>query len=362
MDRHSNFMDQLDEATPDCAPNSYEAARRFTEGAVFLASLKRPTELSRLQKQAAACCSKCGGKDKCQKCGADKMPAKCCGRCHGDAKEKAEQGTAEEAAEKGEEKTAAPLPVTPPGVNRVAPIPGSDATKGTGFVPVQHIRPAKTTAPSAVPMPVKQASMEKDAIVESLIRGVAQMGRKVTGGVRETFHDANEYGIGYIHGLGGHRDASGELLKEPGAWTRLKGWNAARKTGVRDPATMKWADQAKARGGEYHAGYRSGKQRAQQVGAEDLLGELHKNFRRPDGKLTTLSVIRGLESSGMLNPETIRKARDGAQKFVSDRPARSEKELKGRAIAIGAGAGVAAGGGGFLLARKMYKPKEPAQE
>ena len=105
-------------------------------------------------------------------------------------------------------------------------------------------------------------------------------------------------------------------------------------------------------GAAFLAGFRHGQRANEGVGTRDLIGELNQTYRRPDGKLTPLSVLAGAQHSGMLHPDSIRNAAQNTREFISGASKNAESEARRRAILAGVGAGGVGLAGGAVLANR----------
>ncbi len=201
---------------------------------------------------------------------------------------------------------------------------------------------------------VQRYKKKHAGLITNLVDGVKNQGNAI-----------GEYGRGYMMGADGIRNAAGESIKEPG---RLKAWLTQRRTvqrlGVQPRYTheqiahARAADPRFANGGEFLAGFHQGRAVKDGVGSQEMIGELHRTFRRPDGHLTPLSATVGLQRMGWLNKDALTNAAKDTKAYVSGASKDAEGEARRRAILAGVGAGGAGLAGGAFVASRMGKKSE----
>ena len=229
--------------------------------------------------------------------------------------------------------------------------PEMTATKATGFVAKAGAgRATRLNGPLGAPRlggPVTRAPASHRKLA-----GLQDVAKRL-------YAEVGEGSRGYMLGVQGMRDAAGNVIKEPsrfGAW--LSQTAPARAIGV----TPKWTHEQIARaraanpnvpgGQEFLAGFLRGKKVRDNLDTPELIGELSRQMRRPDGRLTPFSAARGLQSTGLVTPDGIGKAFKQMREYSSGTTEAAGAEARRRAILAGAGAGAAGLGAGAYLASR----------
>ena len=266
----------------------------------------------------------------------------------------------------------------PPQVNLAKAITPAAATKTTGYVPatgagqasqlngpgspaghlggpVTHVPASTATHGHPTPRSFQAPALAKTASLADLLRGAAKI-------PKDLVEEAGAQGRGYMLGLAGHHDAAGDVIKEPG---KLKAWLTQSRLGRKVGLTPRYthlqeaqanaASMAPTHANAYLGGFHSGRRVAKGIDAPEMVGELNRTFRHPDGSMTPLSVLTGAQRAGLLDREGLSNAAKNVKGYVSSAGKDAEAEAKRRALLTGLAAGGTGLAGGALLASRRSR-------
>jgi len=228
---------------------------------------------------------------------------------------------------------------------QVAKVTGSSKKK------FKKIAPPATRSVSKpklrLPKVEKTASMQKEALIEGIVRALARGTQKGAASAKAGWK-ANKP---WLHGFGEGISSPAETFG--GKWKRRLG-NIGRKLTGKAPV-LSPEDVAKAKGSKFHQGWLSGKNLEETAGITRNREELMRRIRDPKtGLMNPGSVMKGLSDMGITSPEAImRKGWDSLDYLKATKAARDAAKTQRRNMLIGGGAlGL---GGAYLLTRKPRK-------
>jgi hypothetical protein len=248
-----------------------------------------------------------------------------------------------------------------------APSKGSDVAKVTTstkkkFKQVKSPVARSIKKPKFKEVKLKLASMQKEAWIENIIRGLTRGTQKGVAGAKASW-GANKP---WLHGFGEGVSMPAETFK--GKWGRKLGnlWSRVRGKGSLPPSAggpkLSPEDMAlRGKSDKFTKGFKSGKNWEETAGITKNRKDLMRAIRDTDtGRMSPSSIMKGLNELGITSPEAIsRSAWNAVDYMKATKAARATALKQRRNMMIGAGA--AGLGGTYLLTRKPKRSPEPVR-